>query len=202
MAISDTFRGLADDAKKLPVWAWPIIAGGVFLIYKHFQNSGTTTGTPAATAAGGALTDASLAGATTGSGNLGQYAGVGVGTANGQPSFTGNVLGTPAQSSSGPPAPYVGNVTPTTGNGALVPTVSNNGTPPNPGAMQANAGASGRPYTIRPGDTLSAIAQRNGLDEQTLFARNQATLDAAARSRGLGSSSSGWWIFPGTVIQL
>jgi nucleoid-associated protein YgaU len=57
-------------------------------------------------------------------------------------------------------------------------------------------------YTIRPGDSLSDIANRFYLDRDELFHRNRGTLDATAISHGYQSSNNGTLIFPGTTINV
>ena len=62
-----------------------------------------------------------------------------------------------------------------------------------------------RTYTVVSGDTLRGIAARklgDGERHRELFTLNEAVIEAAARERGLESSSNGQWIFPGTVIRL
>lgn len=55
-------------------------------------------------------------------------------------------------------------------------------------------------YTIKSGDTLSAIAARYHESSLTLYKHNAAILDLTARKHGHASSESGRWIYPGTVI--
>lgn len=63
-------------------------------------------------------------------------------------------------------------------------------------------------YTVKSGDTLSGIARRYGVSESTLYQRNAAVIEAAARAHGLSSSaqghpgSLGWWIFSGTKLVI
>lgn len=60
-------------------------------------------------------------------------------------------------------------------------------------------------YTIVSGDTLWDIARRclgNGVRWREIYDLNADVIESTARSRGLGSSSTGHWIFPGTVINI
>lgn len=69
-------------------------------------------------------------------------------------------------------------------------------------------------YIIKPGDTLSGIADRkmgNASRWRELYTLNKDVIEKAARSRGLTSSAGGgplpmrtigWWIFPGTELQI
>lgn len=60
-----------------------------------------------------------------------------------------------------------------------------------------------RTYTIKSGDTLSAIAKRytgNANRWRELYNANAAKIDSVARSRG--KSGGGNWIFPGTVLTI
>jgi LysM repeat protein len=57
-------------------------------------------------------------------------------------------------------------------------------------------------YLIVSGDTLSGIAARFAIPEETLYASNVDAIEQAARDRGLASSDHGYWIFPGTVLHI
>ncbi len=60
-------------------------------------------------------------------------------------------------------------------------------------------------YTVVSGDTLWDIARRclgNGTRWREIYDLNADTIESTARSRGLGSSSTGHWIFPGTVLNI
>ena len=60
-------------------------------------------------------------------------------------------------------------------------------------------------YTVVPGDTLWDIAQRclgNGTRWKEIYDLNVDVIESTARSRGLGSSSTGHWIFLGTVLNI
>ena len=60
-------------------------------------------------------------------------------------------------------------------------------------------------YTVVSGDTLWDIARRclgNGARWKEIYDLNADVIESTARSRGLGSSSTGHWIFPGTVLNI
>lgn len=62
-----------------------------------------------------------------------------------------------------------------------------------------------RTYTIVGGDTLWGIAVKyygNGSSYTQIYNANKDTLEATAKSRGLGSSNGGGMIFPGTVVVI
>lgn len=68
-----------------------------------------------------------------------------------------------------------------------------------------------RTYTIGGGDTLTGIAVKmygNAGRWREIYNANAGTIESVARSRGKGSSSGGprgevgWWIFPGTVLNI
>lgn len=75
-------------------------------------------------------------------------------------------------------------------------------TAPAPAPAPAAAPAA-RTYTIRSGDTLSAIAQRytgSAGRWPELFNANAGTINSVAASRG--KAGGGHWIFPGTVLTI
>jgi LysM repeat protein len=65
-----------------------------------------------------------------------------------------------------------------------------------------------RTYTVHSGDTLSGIAAAHHTNTATLYSHNAGVIEAAAKAHGKSSSRGGshnepgWWIFPGTVLQL
>ncbi len=74
---------------------------------------------------------------------------------------------------------------------------------PAPAPAPTPAPAARRTYTIKSGDTLSAIAQRytgSASRWTELYAANRAVIDNTAASRG--KAGGGHWIFPGTVLTI
>ena len=62
-----------------------------------------------------------------------------------------------------------------------------------------------RGYTVVSGDNLWDIARvklRDGSRMNEIYELNKDTIEAAAKKYGRSSSSKGWWIYPGTVLQL
>ena len=62
-----------------------------------------------------------------------------------------------------------------------------------------------RNYTIKSGDTLYAIAQRNlggGSNWQKIYEANKDTIEAAAKKHGKKSSDNGHWIYPGVTLTM
>lgn len=60
-------------------------------------------------------------------------------------------------------------------------------------------------YTIVSGDTLWGIAKRllgDGAKWQSIYDLNKDVIEAAAVSHGKASSSTGHWIYPGTVLKM
>lgn len=60
-------------------------------------------------------------------------------------------------------------------------------------------------YTIKQGDTLWGIAKKklgSGSKERKIYNLNKSIIEKTAKKRGLRSSNNGWWIFPGTKIQI
>ena len=55
------------------------------------------------------------------------------------------------------------------------------------------------------GDNLWDIARvklGDGSRMNEIYELNKDTIEAAAKKYGRSSSSNGWWIYPGTVLQL
>ena len=55
------------------------------------------------------------------------------------------------------------------------------------------------------GDNLWDIARvklGDGSRMNEIYELNRDTIEAAAKKYGRSSSSNGWWIYPGTVLQL
>ena len=60
-------------------------------------------------------------------------------------------------------------------------------------------------YTVVAGDNLWDIARvklGDGSRMNEIYELNKDTIEAAAKKYGRSSSSNGWWIYPGTVLQL
>lgn len=60
-------------------------------------------------------------------------------------------------------------------------------------------------YTIKSGDTLWSIAQKQlgaGSKWQTIYSANKEIIESTAKKHGKSSSNNGWWIFPGVTIQI
>lgn len=60
-------------------------------------------------------------------------------------------------------------------------------------------------HTVAVGDTLWDIAQSSlgsGPLWNTIYDRNERTIEDEARRHGFSSSDRGHWIFPGTVLTL
>lgn len=63
----------------------------------------------------------------------------------------------------------------------------------------------GGTYTVVQGDNLWDIARvklGDGSRQTEIYTLNKDTIEAAAKKYGRASSSNGWWIYPGTVLQL
>lgn len=62
-----------------------------------------------------------------------------------------------------------------------------------------------RIHTIVKGDRMWNLAKKylgKGSRESEIYALNKDVIEAEAKKRGLASSSNGWWIFPGTKLQI
>ncbi len=60
-------------------------------------------------------------------------------------------------------------------------------------------------YTVKSGDTLSAIAKKHcggTVNWPKLYNANAATIEETAKAHGKSSSDHGHWIWPGEVLQL
>ena len=60
-------------------------------------------------------------------------------------------------------------------------------------------------YTIKKGDTLWAIAKKflgSGNKWKSIYNANKSVIEKAAKKHGKSSSSTGHWIYPGTVINI
>ena len=68
--------------------------------------------------------------------------------------------------------------------------------PPKPAAASS--------YTVRSGDTLSAIAAAHHVPGgwPALYRANAAVIESTAKEHGRASSDNGHWIYPGTVLRV
>lgn len=60
-------------------------------------------------------------------------------------------------------------------------------------------------YTIKSGDTLWDIAEKNlggGANWQAIYDANKEIIESTAKEHGKSSSDNGWWIYPGVTIQI
>lgn len=60
-------------------------------------------------------------------------------------------------------------------------------------------------YTIRPGDTLWGIAQKElgkGSLWEKIYVKNQSIIEQTAQKYRKSSSNRGWWIYPGVTLSL
>ena len=67
--------------------------------------------------------------------------------------------------------------------------------------------ASSTHYTVKQGDTLSAIGKRFGESWQAIYTANKTTIESTAKQHGKSGASGpdgskGWWIYPGEVLNL
>lgn len=65
--------------------------------------------------------------------------------------------------------------------------------------------SSTKSYTIKKGDTLWEIAEKflgKGTKWKEIYNLNKAIIEATAKKRGMKSSDTGWWIFPGCKIKI
>lgn len=67
------------------------------------------------------------------------------------------------------------------------------------------AKAAAKTYTIKSGDTLWGIAQKqlgSGAKYSQIYSLNKTIIDETAKKHGKKSSDGGHWIYPGTTIKL
>lgn len=60
----------------------------------------------------------------------------------------------------------------------------------------------GSRYVVRPGDTLSKIGARKGVDWQAIYSANRDVIESTAKRHGFSSSDGGHWIFPGELLRI
>ena len=69
----------------------------------------------------------------------------------------------------------------------------------------SGSGGAARTHTVKTGDTLWALAQKyysSGAKYGTIYNANKTIIEQTAKKRGKSSSNGGWWIFPGTILQI
>lgn len=57
-------------------------------------------------------------------------------------------------------------------------------------------------YVVKKGDTLIAIARKNGVSWQAIYKKNKKTIEAAAQKHRKSDSDNGHWIYPGTKLVM
>lgn len=70
---------------------------------------------------------------------------------------------------------------------------------------QTQTASSAKTYTVKSGDTLWSIAQKNygnGAQYKKIYEANKTIIEETAKKRGKSSSDGGHWIYPGTVLQV
>lgn len=73
------------------------------------------------------------------------------------------------------------------------------------GSSRPKTATKPKTYTIKKGDTLWAIAKKylgSGNKWKTIYNANKSVIEKAAKKHGKSSSSTGHWIYPGTVISI
>lgn len=72
-------------------------------------------------------------------------------------------------------------------------------------SSRASTKSKPKTYTVKSGDTLWGIASKelgNGNKWKSIYNKNKSTIESAAKKHGRSSSSTGHWIYPGTVLNL
>ena len=70
---------------------------------------------------------------------------------------------------------------------------------------RSSKSSSGKKYKVKSGDTLWAISKKylgSGSKWKQIYNKNKSTIEKAAKKHGYKSSSTGHWIFPGTVLTI
>lgn len=206
MSLADTGRNLVEEAKRLPWWGWLLLAAGVYFGYQFISSMGGSSASSP---------DAS-SGATSGDSGSplippiyapGNDPGTDGSSAPADPSLSSNAsakertpeLRDTSATATKVPANWIAQQK------AQQQQVSVG--QKRFAAQQARTGSGGGPdsaaaYTVRPGDTLSSIADMHGTDHETLYTHNAAVLESSARSRGLAHSDGGTWLAPGTRLEI
>ena len=72
-------------------------------------------------------------------------------------------------------------------------------------SKSTSSASTAKTYTIKSGDTLWGIAQKqlgSGAKYSSIYSLNKTIIEDTAKKRGKTSSEGGKWIYPGTVIKL
>lgn len=226
MSLADTGRNLVEEAKRLPWWGWLLLAAGVYFGYQFISSmGGSSASSPDASSgatsgdSGSPLippiyapgndpgTDGSSAPAEDPIPDLVDTKGQQTAGPSSAPSLSSNAsakertpeLRDTSATATKVPANWIAQQK------AQQQQVSVG--QKRFAAQQARTGSGGGPdsaaaYTVRPGDTLSSIADMHGTDHETLYTHNAAVIESSARSRGLAHSDGGTWLAPGTRLEI
>jgi hypothetical protein len=210
MSVADTGRALVEQAKRLPWWAWVLIVVAIFLAVR-FLGSGASSGD--------ALGDPSSGGTSGGGSTIppnyppGQQPGGDSEGGTGTPPPPGGGS-KPGKEPDNKPSKRERDNKPASRRPAPAPSVTGTHYDKRYNAVQQrlqrlDASGSGpdtvsenSAYTVRPGDTLASIADAHGIDHETLYDRNRGVIEASARSSGLLHSDGGFWLRPGTRLEI
>ena len=62
--------------------------------------------------------------------------------------------------------------------------------------------SSGGHYTVKKNDTLIKIAEKTGSQWREIYNCNKEVIEKTAKKHGLKNSDKGYWIFPGTKLEI
>lgn len=85
------------------------------------------------------------------------------------------------------------------------PTVTEGGiivTAQDPALTQSSSQSSTQAYEVQSGDTLEKIAAKHNTTAAAIYEANRDVIEETAKQHGKSSSNSGWWIWPGEVLQI